>query len=77
VYISGPRGRLSAEHYDFNVGDQKPAGNVTRVVFENNRGRPEGGRRRHRRGQVTGRKTIQAMNQTEAGPRNEARRSRS
>jgi putative adhesin len=61
-----PAWEAFGEHYDFNVADQKPAGNVTRVVFENNRGNLKVVGADTTEVKVTGRKTIQAMNQTEA-----------
>jgi len=61
-----PAWEAFGEHYDFNVDDQKPAAGVTKVVFENTRGNLKitGGDTTvvH----VTGRKTVQAVNQGEA-----------
>jgi len=67
-----PAWEAFGEHYDFNVGDQKPAGNVTRVVFENNRGNLKVVGADTAEVKVTGRKTIQAMNQTEADRGNDS-----
>jgi len=61
-----PTWEAFGEHYDYNVGDQKPAAGIAKVVFENNRGNLKivGGDTTDVK--VTGRKTIQAMNQNEA-----------
>ena len=67
-----PAWEAFGEHYDYNVGDQKPAGNVTRVVFENNRGNLKVVGADTAEVKVTGRKTIQAMNQTEADRGNDS-----
>ena len=61
-----PAWEAFGEHYDYNVGDQKPAGNATKVVFENNRGNLKVVGADTTDVKVTGRKTIQAINQTEA-----------
>jgi len=67
-----PAWEAFGEHYDYNVGDQKPAGNATRVVFENNRGNLKVVGADTTEVKVTGRKTIQAMNQTEADRGNDS-----
>ncbi len=61
-----PAWEAFGEHYDYNVGDQKPAGNATKVVFENNRGNLKVVGADTTDVKVTGRKTIQAVNRTEA-----------
>ena len=62
-----PAWEAFGEHYDYNVGEQKPAGNATRVVFENTRGNLKViGAADSTDIKVTGRKTIQAINQAEA-----------
>ncbi|HLY19354.1 MAG TPA: DUF4097 family beta strand repeat-containing protein [Bryobacteraceae bacterium] len=68
-----PAWEAFGEHYDFNVGDQKPAAGAVRVVFENNRGNLKIiGAADATDVKVTGRKTIQAVNQTEADRSNES-----
>jgi DUF4097 and DUF4098 domain-containing protein YvlB len=62
-----PAWEAFGEHYDFNVDDQKPAGMARRVVFENNRGNlhivgATGGENI----KVTGHKSVQAVNQSDA-----------
>ena len=66
-----PAWEAFGEHYDYNVSDQKPAANATRVVFEHNRGNLKviGGDTTDIK--VTGRKSIQAVNQAEADRGNE------
>lgn len=66
-----PAWEAFGEHYDYNVGDQKPAGSATRVVFENNRGnlRIIGADTTDIR--INGKKTIQALNQAEADRAND------
>ncbi len=66
-----PAWEAFGEHYDYNVSDDKPAGNANHVVFENNRGNLKitGGDVTDVK--VTGRKTIQAVNQGEADRGNE------
>jgi DUF4097 and DUF4098 domain-containing protein YvlB len=61
-----PAWEAFGEHYDYSVGDQKPAGNATRVVFENNRGNLKVIGADTTDIKVTGRKTVQAINQAEA-----------
>ncbi|MGD0365250.1 MAG: DUF4097 family beta strand repeat-containing protein, partial [Bryobacteraceae bacterium] len=61
-----PAWEAFGEHYDYNVGDQKLASGATKVVFENNRGNLKIIGADTTDVKVTGRKTIQAMNQTEA-----------
>lgn len=61
-----PAWEAFGEHYDYNIGEQKPAGGVTRVVFENTRGNLKVIGADTAEVKVTGRKTVQAMNQTEA-----------
>jgi len=67
-----PAWEAFGEHYDYSVNDQKPAGTATRVVFENNHGNLKitGGDGNDIT--VTGRKTIQAINQSEADRGNQA-----
>ncbi len=67
-----PAWEAFGEHYDFNVGDQKPAAAATRVVFENNRGNLKIVGAETPDIKVTGRKTIQAINQTEADRGNDS-----
>jgi len=66
-----PAWEAFGEHYDYNVGDQKPAGSATRVVFENNRGnlRIIGADTTDIR--INGKKTIQALNQADADRAND------
>jgi len=66
-----PAWEAFGEHYDYNVADQKPAANVTRVVFQNNRGNLKVVGADTTEVKVTGRKTIQAINQTEADRSND------
>lgn len=61
-----PAWEAFGEHYDYNVDDQKPAGTATRVVFENNRGNLKIIGADTTDVRVTGRKSIQAINQSEA-----------
>jgi len=67
-----PAWEAFGEHYDYNVSDQKPAGNVTRVVFENTRGNLKVVGADTTDVKVIGRKTIQAINQTEADRGNQS-----
>ncbi|HTT64719.1 MAG TPA: DUF4097 family beta strand repeat-containing protein [Bryobacteraceae bacterium] len=67
-----PAWEAFGEHYDYNVGDQKPAANVARVVFENNRGNLKITGADTTDVKVTGRKSVQAMNQSEADRGNDA-----
>jgi DUF4097 and DUF4098 domain-containing protein YvlB len=67
-----PAWEAFGEHYDYNVGDQKPALGANRVVFQNNRGNLKViGAPDATDVKVTGRKTIQAVNQSEADRGNE------
>jgi len=61
-----PAWEAFGEHYDYNVDAQKPAGKATRVVFENDRGNLKITGADVPDIKVTGRKTIQAVNQSEA-----------
>ncbi|HUE00360.1 MAG TPA: DUF4097 family beta strand repeat-containing protein [Bryobacteraceae bacterium] len=61
-----PAWEAFGEHYDYNVEDQKPAGSVTKVVFENTRGNLKVVGADTTDVKVTGRKTVQAVNQGEA-----------
>jgi len=61
-----PAWEAFGEHYDYNVADQKPAGKATRVVFENNRGNLKVIGTDTTDIKVTGRKSVQAINQGEA-----------
>ncbi|HTQ53212.1 MAG TPA: DUF4097 family beta strand repeat-containing protein [Bryobacteraceae bacterium] len=61
-----PAWEAFGEHYDYNVDGQKPAGNATRVVFENNHGNLKVTGADVPNIMVTGRKTVQAVNQSEA-----------
>jgi len=62
------------EHFDYTVDDQKPAGAATRVVFENNRGNLRITGADTTDIKVTGRKSIQAINHSEADRANDATR---
>jgi DUF4097 and DUF4098 domain-containing protein YvlB len=67
-----PAWEAFGEHYDYDVQGQQPAGTASRVVFQNNRGNL------HIIGaditdiKVTGRKTVQAVNQSEADRGNDS-----
>jgi DUF4097 and DUF4098 domain-containing protein YvlB len=61
-----PAWEAFGEHYDYNVEQTKPAGNATRVVFENNRGNLKIIGAETQEIRVTGRKSVQAMNRAEA-----------
>jgi len=61
-----PAWEAFGEHYDYNVEETKPAGNATRVVFENNRGNLKIIGAETQEIRVTGRKSVQAMNRAEA-----------
>ena len=67
-----PAWEAFGEHYDYNVGDQKPAGGATKVVFENTRGNLKVVGADTTDIKVTGRKTIQAINQSEADRGNDS-----
>ena len=67
-----PAWEAFGEHYDYTVGDQKPAGNASRVVFENHRGNLKIVGADTPDIKVTGRKSVQAMNQAEADRGNDA-----
>ncbi|MGA2133357.1 MAG: DUF4097 family beta strand repeat-containing protein [Bryobacteraceae bacterium] len=61
-----PAWEAFGEHYDYSVDDQKPALAATRVVFENARGNLKITGADVTEIKITGRKTIQAVNHTEA-----------
>jgi len=67
-----PAWEAFGEHYDYNVGDQKSAGGATKVVFENPRGNVRVVGADTTDVKVTGRKAIQAINQTEADRGNDS-----
>ena len=67
-----PAWEAFGEHYDYNVGDQKPVGIAKRVVFENNHGNVKVVGAETTDVKVTGRKTIQAINQSEADRSNDS-----
>ncbi len=61
-----PAWEALGEHYDYNVDEQKPAGAAKRILFENNRGNLRIVGADTTDIKVTGRKTVQALNQPEA-----------
>jgi hypothetical protein len=67
-----PAWEAFGEHYDYNVSDQKPAGSVAKVVFENTRGNLKVVGADTTDIKVTGRKSIQAINQSEADRGNDS-----
>jgi DUF4097 and DUF4098 domain-containing protein YvlB len=67
-----PAWEAFGEHFDYNVDDQKPVGAATRVVFENNRGNLRITGADTTEIKVTGRKSIQAINHSEADRANDA-----
>jgi len=67
-----PAWEAFGEHYDYNVSNQKAAGTATRVVFENNRGNLRVVGADATDIKVTGRKTVQALNQAEADRANDS-----
>ena len=68
-----PAWEAFGEHYDYNVEGQKSAGPATRVVFQNNRGNLRiVGAADATDVKITGRKTIQALNQGEADRGNDS-----
>jgi hypothetical protein len=66
-----PAWEAFGEHYDYNVEGQKPAGTATRITFENNRGNVKVTGADVTEIKVTGRKTVQAVNQKEADRAND------
>ncbi len=67
-----PAWEAFGEHYDYNVGDQKSAAGVTKVIFENNRGNLKVIGADTPDIKVSGRKTIQALNQSDADRGNDS-----
>jgi DUF4097 and DUF4098 domain-containing protein YvlB len=68
-----PAWEAFGEHYDFNVDGRQPAGQAVRVVFQNNRGNLRiVGTADAADIKVTGRKSIQALNQGEADRGNDS-----
>ncbi len=61
-----PAWQAFGEHYDYDVNDEKPAAGATRVIFENNRGNLRINGADTAEIKVTGRKTVQALNQVDA-----------
>jgi DUF4097 and DUF4098 domain-containing protein YvlB len=61
-----PAWEAFGEHYDYNVDQQKPAGNAMRLVLETNRGNLRIVGADTADIKVTGRKSVQAINQQEA-----------
>jgi DUF4097 and DUF4098 domain-containing protein YvlB len=61
-----PAWEAFGEHYDYNIDQQKPAGTARNFVIENNRGNLRIIGADTTDIKVTGRKTVQAMNQQEA-----------
>lgn len=67
-----PAWEAFGEHYDYNVEGSLPAGNAHRVVFDNNHGNLKIVGAGTADVKVTGRKTIQAVNQSEADRGNQS-----